>query len=71
MQNIEEVIYYDEEMEYLLDFIHQWEEKHPDQEIVFITLPKYDLEERKRILQTATKIMGNVGEGLDPPGGRL
>lgn len=71
MPNTEgKVIYMDEETKYLLDFIRQWEEKHPDEEMVFITLPKYDLEERKRILETAIEIMGNVGEG-DPPSGRM
>lgn len=58
MQNREErFIRYDEETKYLLDFIHQWEEEHPEDEMVFITLPKRNQEERERILQTAIKIL--------------
>ena len=62
MQNTEEnFTYYDEEMEYLLDFIREWEEKHPGEEMIFLTLPKHDPDERKRILQSAMRMLCEEG----------
>ena len=52
-------IYIDKEIKCLLDFIRQWEKEHSDEELVFITLPKYDQNERKRILQSAIEILGH------------
>ncbi len=53
----EKSTYIDKETKYLLDFIRQWEKAHPDEELVFITLPKYDRKERERVLQAAIKIV--------------
>ena len=47
----------DQETKYLLDYIRQWEKQNPGEEMVFLTLPKYDREERKRILEAAVKIL--------------
>ena len=47
----------DEETKCLLDHIHKWEEEHPGEEMVFITLPKYDKEERNRVLQAVFRLL--------------
>ena len=47
----------DQETKFLLDYICQWEKQHPGEEMVFITLPKYDRDERKRVLEAAVKFL--------------
>ena len=49
--------YIDQETKYLLDYIRQWEKRNTGEEMVFITLPKYDQDERKRVLEAAVKIL--------------
>ena len=47
----------DPETKYLLDYIRQWEKQNPGEEMVFLTLPKYDQNERKRVLEAAVKLL--------------
>ena len=47
----------DPETKYLLDYIHQWEKQNPGEEMVFLTVPKYDQNERKRVLEAAVKLL--------------
>ena len=47
----------DPETKYLLDYVSQWEKRNPGEEMVFITLPKYDRDERKRVLDAAIKLL--------------
>ena len=47
----------DPETKYLLDYIRQWEQQNPGEEMVFLTLPKYDQNERKRVLEAAVKLL--------------
>ena len=47
----------DPETKYLLDYICQWEKQNPGEEMVFLTLPKYDQNERKRVLEAAVKLL--------------
>ena len=47
----------DPETKYLLDYIRQWEKRNPGEEMVFLTLPKYDQNERKRVLEAAVKLL--------------
>ena len=47
----------DPETKYLLNYIRQWEKQNPGEEMVFLTLPKYDQNERKRVLEAAVKLL--------------
>ena len=47
----------DPETKYLLDYIRQWEKQNPGEEMIFLTLPKYDQNERKRVLEAAVKLL--------------
>ena len=53
----EKSVYIEKETKYLLDYIRQWEKQNPGEEVVFITLPKYDRDERMRVLASAVKIL--------------
>lgn len=57
MQNIGGRQCMDGETRFLLDYIRKWEEKHPGEEMVFITLPKHDIDERNRVLQAVLKFL--------------
>ena len=58
MQNAENKQCMDEETECLLAYIRKWEEENPGEEMVLITLPKHDKEERKRVLQAMIRFLG-------------
>ena len=47
----------DQETKYIIDHICQWEKQNPGEEMVFITLPKYDRDERKRVLDLMVKFL--------------
>lgn len=49
----EKATYIDKETRFILDFIRKWEKEHPEEEMVFMTLPKYNLEKRKQVLLVA------------------
>lgn len=57
MQNVDGRQCMDGETTYLLDYIRKWEEKYPGEEMVFITLPKHDIDERNRVLQAVFRIL--------------
>ena len=75
----EKLAYIDQETKYLLDDILQWEKRNPGEEMVFITLPKYDRDERKRVLESVVKFLSEenfarsesnencYGDGQKPP----
>ena len=46
---------YNREARIVLRWIRWWEKRHPGEEMVFLTLPKYDQEERHRRIQLATE----------------
>ena len=53
----EKSTYIDQETKNLLDYIRQWEKQNPEEEMVFITLPKYDRDERKQVLASVVKFL--------------
>ena len=46
---------YSRETKMVLRWIRRWEKKHPEEEMVFLTLPKYNQEERHRRIQMAAE----------------
>ena len=43
----------------IMKFIREWESRFPEDEMIFLTLPKYDCKERERVISRAMEFLRN------------